>query len=138
MDFVYRETDYGHLYQIAKTVPPLYKYYDCIVEKCPGRISVCHNEEKQINKKMILENHNHEVGDIPPVLIKERKFKTMIVAMASNPSFDNLKPSAIIANAMRSVGEFLYDSQQAKSFYKSILNKRSRRATNADPVAAQK
>lgn len=134
MDFTYRETECGHLYHIARTAPPFYKYYSCIVDECPGRVSIYHNEAKKVTKKQVLDVHNHGADKIPLVLLNERKFKTLIVRMASDESLDHLTPTGIINRAMETIDQFVFNKKHGKSYRKTILNKRYRRVSNGDTI----
>lgn len=115
-------------------MPPHYKYYSCVVQDCPGRLTTC-NKTNSLKKKLLVD-HDHCTEKNQSVL-NEMRVKTQVMKMAADEKFDKFSPHEIIVKASEFVGDFTVKKQKMKLLRRAIENKRVRRKIRRPPLLSQ-
>lgn len=128
---VLRDKNTGYYYFPSNTVPPKYRYYNCVLAKhatkCSGRIALCTDTKTKAIKKFVVIDHCHGVDTILEHHIKILELNDLIKAMSWEPQNDKFSPAKLYDKAASSYAGLTFPKMHGKTSKKSIQNIRDRR-----------
>lgn len=123
---VFRDKNTGYYYLPSNTVPPKYRYYNCVLSKhatkCSGRIALCTDIKSKIIKKAVVIDHCHGVDAILQHYIRILELDELIKTMSWNPENDKFSPAKLYDKAVLSYAGLTFPKMHGKTSKKSIKN----------------
>lgn len=96
-----------------------YSYYDCVMSKCSGRVRI----DNKLNIILLNEHIKHSGAENT---IKLMQINRMILAMAIDSKFSELKPAEIYEKVMSDFNGILLPKNHKAIGRKSVINARRR------------